>query len=668
MRAKRAQNSQYTPTKTRFLAWRSLAAVLHDICVAVFAWYLSYLLRFNFSIPADFIESLWIVALFIIPIQATAFFWFGLYKGIWRFASLPDLKRILLAITIASITIVALLFMFKPVDFVVPRSVLVLDPLLLVVMMGGSRFIYRSWKEHQLYGFNQMRGEPVLVLGGGETAIALLKDLERSQEWRVVGLLDDNLEIHGRELMGVRVLGNIAQLPEIAKAYDVRDVILAKPAQAHQERRRAIEIATIAGLNVLTVPSVEDLMNGNVKISKIRHVEIEDLLGRDVVELDSSGLQHLIEARTVLVTGAGGSIGSELCRQIVKFKPSHLICLDISEFSLYTLEQEFGRQNLSVKLHYLTGDVKNSARISAVLAMFNPSIVFHAAAYKHVPLMENGNVVEALSNNVIGTYTVAQACVAANVEKFVLISTDKAVNPTNVMGASKRLAEMVCQGLQNQVLTNQDNGSQQEQRHGDLAHRVTKFVIVRFGNVLGSSGSVIPKFREQIAKGGPVTITHPEITRYFMSIPEAAQLVMQAGLMGQGGEIFVLDMGESVKIAELAATMIKLSGFHEEEIKIEYVGLRPGEKLYEELLADDEHTLPTPHQKLRIALARPVDGEWVEALLLWIKTLQFADETQIKTGLKYWVEEYTPDIKVFSMDIDPQVEFAQAMNKQVTLH
>lgn len=656
--------------KTSHFGWRSYTAIFHDIAVAILAWYLSYLLRFNFNIPADFSTSMWLVAMFIIPIQTTAFFWFGLYKGIWRFASLPDLKRILLAITIASVTIVALLFMFKPASLVVPRSVLVLNPLLLLVMMGGSRFIYRSWKEHQLYGFNQMRGEPVLVLGGGDTAIALLKELERSQEWRVVGLLDDNFAIHGRELMGVKVLGHIAQLAEIAKAYDVRDVILAKPAQAHQERRRAIEIATVAGLNVLTVPSVEDLMNGNVKISKIRHVEIEDLLGRDVVELDNSGLQHLIEGNTVLVTGAGGSIGSELCRQIVKFKPKNLVCLDVSEFSLYTLEQEFTRQNLTVKLHYLTGDVKNNTRISAVLAQFMPKVVFHAAAYKHVPLMENGNVIEALSNNVIGTYTVAQACIAAQVEKFVLISTDKAVNPTNVMGASKRLAEMVCQGLQNQALSGlPSKDTQHKLAIEHTAHSVlTQFVMVRFGNVLGSSGSVIPKFREQIAKGGPVTITHPEITRYFMSIPEAAQLVMQAGLMGQGGEIFVLDMGESVKIAELAATMIKLSGFHEEEIKIEYIGLRPGEKLYEELLADDEHTLPTPHQKLRIASARPIDGHWVEALILWIKTLQLTDETQIKTGLKYWVEEYTPDIKSASVSVNPRVDYAQANNKQVTLH
>ena len=291
---------------------------------------------------------------------------------------------------------------------------------------------------------------------------------------------------------------------------------------------------------------------------------------------------------------------------------------------------------------YLTGDVKHRQRVKEVLAQYQPSVVFHAAAYKHVPLMENGNVWEALSNNVIGTYTLAQSCIEAGAAKFVLISTDKAVNPTNVMGASKRLAEMVCQGLQ-----------------GALG---TRFVIVRFGNVLGSSGSVIPKFREQIAQGGPVTITHPEITRYFMSIPEAAQLVMQAGLMGEGGEIFVLDMGEPVKIAALAADMIRLSGLQLDEISIEYVGLRPGEKLYEELLADDEHTQATPHDKLRIALARPVDQVWLTDLLTWINSVQSVSETQIKNELKSWVEEYMPQVQV---GLDTPVELNPT---QTTLH
>ena len=657
--------------------WRSLAAFFHDIGMAIIAWYSAYLLRFNFNIPIDFSVSLWIVALFVIPLQTIFFVQFGLYKGVWRFASLPDLKRILLAIASSSVTIVALLYMFKPTAIVVPRSVLVLDPLLLLIMMGGSRFLYRSWKEHQIYGLNQMRGEPVLVLGAGDAAIALVKDLQRSQEWRVIGLLDDDIDIQGREVMGVKVLGKVDQLASVAKAYDIKDVIVAKPADAHQARRRAIEMASQAGLNVLTVPSIEDLMSGHVKISKIRHVDIEDLLGRDAVQLDNSGLRNLIERKTVLVSGAGGSIGSELCRQIVKFQPNNLVCLDISEFALYNLEQEFSRQKLAVKIHYLTGDVKNKMRVNAILAEFKPTAVFHAAAYKHVPLMENGNVTEALSNNVLGTYTIALACAEANVEKFVLISTDKAVNPTNVMGASKRLAEMVCQALQSQTLSrqlaptlgqlNQLEFNKSVSEINEQISTITKFVIVRFGNVLGSSGSVIPKFREQIAKGGPVTITHPEITRYFMSIPEAAQLVMQAGLMGQGGEIFVLDMGESVKIADLAATMIQLSGFHKDEIKIEYVGLRPGEKLFEELLATDEHTLPTPHHKLRIASARAVDEDWVNKLLIWIKTLQSASETQIKTELKYWVEEYTPDLKV-AENVELKSEQLQATGKQVTLH
>ena len=312
-----------------------------------------------------------------------------------------------------------------------------------------------------------------------------------------------------------------------------------------------------------------------------------------------------------------------------------LVCFDISEFSLYRIEQEFAHACPGLKVEYIVGDVKNARRVKEVLQRYQPSVVFHAAAYKHVPLMENMNVHEALANNAIGTYTLAKACKEADVAKFVLISTDKAVNPANVMGASKRLAEMVCQGLQ--------------EKSG------TQFVIVRFGNVLGSSGSVIPKFREQIAKGGPVTVTHPDITRYFMSIPEAAQLVMQAGLMGGSGEIFVLDMGEPVKIADLAQDMIRLSGLQAEDIEVVFTGLRPGEKLYEELLSDDERTLPTPHAKLRIAVARTADKAWVRALLKWIDSTSSLDESTIKRELKMWVEEYSGGDQITSTDSQPLV-------------
>jgi len=306
-----------------------------------------------------------------------------------------------------------------------------------------------------------------------------------------------------------------------------------------------------------------------------------------------------------------------------------LVCYDLSEFALYQLEQEFSAQAVRTKVVHIVGDIKNEQRLKFILSRYQPSSVFHAAAYKHVPLMENQNVAEALSNNVLGTYTLAKACKEANVEKFVMVSTDKAVNPTNVMGASKRLAEMVCQGMQDVSKTDSIG---------------TRFVIVRFGNVLGSSGSVIPKFREQIAKGGPVTVTHPDITRYFMSIPEAAQLVVQAGVMGTGAEVFVMDMGEPVRIADLAKDMIKLSGLQEDEISIEYTGLRPGEKLYEELLADDEKTLPTPHPKLRIAMARSADKAWVKGLVKWIEGALTTDEIQVKEELKLWVVEYQGDV------------------------
>lgn len=604
---------------------RALFALLHDVFVVVASWVVAYWLRFNFDLPANFTSGMWMNLAWILPIQVTTFFIFGLYQGVWRFASIPDLKRILKAIGVSALLIASTYLMLKPFG-VIPRSVFLLNPILLLLAMGASRFAYRAWKEHHQYGSLVRKGNPVIVLGAGEAAVALVKDLARSEAWQVVGLLDDDRAMVGRQLFGAKVLGVISDLPTLAAKFEVAHVIVAMPSVDHAKRRAAVDIANACNMTVLTVPAFDDLMSGKVSISQIRKVEVEDLLGREPVQLDALGLHELIEHNAVLVTGAGGSIGSELCRQILKYHPSQLICVDTSEYSLYQIEQEFSQLGLDDKtdIRFVTANVRNEQRIQALLKTYEPTVVYHAAAYKHVPLMENVNVAEALCNNVLGTYTVAKACKEAEVSKFVLVSTDKAVNPTNVMGASKRLAEMVCQGLQ--------------------AKNGTKFVTVRFGNVLGSSGSVIPKFREQIANGGPVTITHPEITRYFMSIPEAAQLVMQAGMMGAGGEIFVLDMGESVKIVNLAKDMIRLSGLAEDEIEIIYTGLRPGEKLYEELLADDEHTLPTPHDKLRIASARSADMIWVKKLLKWIESIHNEDEQVIKAGLKTWVEEYKIDL------------------------
>jgi FlaA1/EpsC-like NDP-sugar epimerase len=400
------------------------------------------------------------------------------------------------------------------------------------------------------------------------------------------------------------------------------------------KEKKAAHIASALEMEVLTLPAMSDLISGKISVSQIRRIDVEDLLGRDVVNLDNRGLSELLSNNIVMVTGAAGSIGSELCRQALAFQPKKLICIDVSEYALYTLQQEFERLKTTTLVIYIVADVKNKTRINRVLLEHRPRVVLHAAAYKHVPMMENNNVVEALINNAYGTYQLASACQTAQVDKFVLVSTDKAVNPTNVMGASKRLAELICQSLQNRKVANK------------LAK--TQFITVRFGNVLGSSGSVIPKFREQIAIGGPITITHPEITRYFMSIPEAAQLVLQAGTMGNGGEIYVLDMGEPVKILDLAKDMIKLSGLHHDDIQIEFTGLRPGEKLYEELLANDENTLPTTHEKLRIAQARTVNEAWLDNLLSWLETLPNLSETQIKAQLNAWVEEYQQDTNTLS--------------------
>ena len=602
---------------------RTLMAAAHDVAAAALAWWIAYLLRFNFDIPPEYLAMMLSALPWVVAVQATIFLYFGLYRGIWRYASLPDLKRIVVAVAVAAATLTALFFMLH---VGVPRSVLVLDPLLLAMTMAGSRLAYRMSKERRVSILLPAEREPVLVLGAGEAGASLVAELALSRELRVVGVLDDDRLKRGRQMHGVSILGAFDELPRWRSELSVSKAIIALPSASHQVRRRVVDICQESEVQPLTVPSFDDLLSGKVTVSQIRKVELDDLLGRDPVTLDVTGLSEWISGRTVMVTGAGGSIGAEICRQLLRFRPRAMVLLEQNEHALYLIEQELPRLSPETHFFWGIGDIKNRDRVEQLMALNRPSAVFHAAAYKHVPLMEDENAWQALTNNVSGTRVLAESAIKHGVEKFVFVSTDKAVNPTNVMGASKRLAELVCQGLQ------KPSG--------------TRFVLVRFGNVLGSTGSVVPKFRTQIAAGGPVTVTHPEIRRYFMSIAEAAQLVLQAGLMGKGGEIFVLEMGEPVKIAELARDLIRLSGFSEEEIRIEYTGLRPGEKLYEELLATDENSLPTPHPKLRIAKARSENRVWLDGLLSWLERPAPASSDEIKRQLARWVPEYRAETVV----------------------
>jgi FlaA1/EpsC-like NDP-sugar epimerase len=599
---------------------RTLLVVVHDVVAASVAWLLSFWLRFNLDLPQEVWWAAIQAGVWAVPAQALIFWMLGLYRGIWRYASIHDLKTIMSAVIIAAL-VAPLIVLLLGIQANVPRSVFLINPILLLVLMGGSRLAYRTWKEYRQYGVMHKQGEPVIILGAGDAAVNLVKELSRSDKWRIVGLLDDNREKLGRLLHGIKVLGPIEDIQLWAKKLRVVQAIIAMPSATHAIRRRAVELCAEVDVTVLTVPALSDLVSGKVTVSQVRKVEVEDLLGRESVNLDTEGLREFLSAQVVLVTGAGGSIGSELCRQIAKFEPSVVVLFELSEYALYNVSQEFSERFPDIQFECIVGDTKNPSRVNSVLRHYAPSVIFHAAAYKHVPLMEDLNAWEAIQNNVLGTYVLAKAAVENSVKKFVLISTDKAVNPTNVMGASKRLAEMVCQAYQGE--------------------NVTRFAMVRFGNVLGSTGSVIPKFHEQISRGGPVTVTHPDIIRYFMSIPEAAQLVLQAGCMGLGGEIFVMDMGEPVRIVDLAQDMIRLSGFSEDEIKITYTGLRPGEKLFEELLADDEHTLPTPHPKLRVARARSADQPWLTDVIRWMKENESMDDAHVRRDLKKWIPEYS---------------------------
>ncbi|GAB6846296.1 polysaccharide biosynthesis protein [Paraburkholderia kururiensis] len=607
----------------RFKArWLSLSAFAFDLCAVSAAWLLAYVIRFNGPVPAEFWNSGLHALFWVLVIYGLMFRGYGLYRGMWVFASLPDLVRIAKAVCVGALAVVIASALLQPKP-VVPRSVLLVSPMLLFLAMGGSRALYRAAKEFYRYGGLVGQGKPVLVLGAGTAGANLVRELKRSGEWRLVGLLDDDPVKQGRELYGYRVLGPIGDLQKISSGLKVEHVIIAVPSASVEAHRRVATLCVRAGVKAMVLPALTPLTQGQAFLSRVRQIDLEDLLGRDPVMIDTVHVQALLRNRVVMVTGAGGSIGSELCRQILRFGPAQLVAFDISEFAIYRLNEELRDRYPEVSLVPVIGDAKDSLLLDQVMARYTPHIVFHAAAYKHVPLMEEVNAWQAVRNNVLGTYRVARAAIRHEVRHFVLISTDKAVNPTNVMGASKRLAEMACQALQ------------------QMSSR-TQFETVRFGNVLGSAGSVIPKFQQQIAKGGPVTVTHPEITRFFMTIPEASQLVLQASSMGQGGEIFILDMGEPVKIVDLARDLIRLYGFTEEQIRIAFTGLRPGEKLYEELLADDETTTRTPHPKLRIAKAREVPDNLLDELLPWLMQHRVPDDDEVRRDLRRWVHEYQP--------------------------
>jgi FlaA1/EpsC-like NDP-sugar epimerase len=601
-------------------SWLSAAAFCFDLVAVVVSWLAAYVLRFNGSVPPEFWHGGLNALVWVVVIYALMFRVFGLYRGMWVFASLPDLMRISKAVASGALVVMVGAAMLQPHP-IIPRSVLLVSPLLLFLATGGSRALYRALKEFYVYGGLKGQGKPVIVLGAGTAGANLVRELERSSEWRLVGLLDDDPAKRGREVLGHKVLGSISELPMWAEQLKTDTAIIAIPSASVEAQRRVATLCVRAGVKAMVLPALTTLTEGQAFLSRVRQIDLEDLLGREAVKIDMPHVEALLHSRVVMVTGAGGSIGSELCRQILRFSPLELLAYDHSEYAMYRLTEELHERFPGVSVIPVIGDTKDSLLLDQTMSRYAPHIVFHAAAYKHVPLMEEQNAWAAVRNNVLGTLRVARAAIRHQVSHFVLISTDKAVNPTNVMGASKRLAEMACQALQ------------------QTAPR-TQFETVRFGNVLGSAGSVIPKFQQQIAKGGPVTVTHPEITRFFMTIPEAAQLVLQASSMGQGGEIFILDMGQPVKIVDLARDLIRLYGFSEDQIRIVFSGLRPGEKLYEELLADDETTTRTPHPKLRIALAREVPDHFLDELLPWLMQHRILPDDEVRRDLRRWIPEY----------------------------
>lgn len=573
--------------------------IIVDILLLMFSLYFALLLRLDFNITKEYMYFFKISIIPVIIITLIVNKIFNLYNNIWKYASVEELMSIIYSLSLSNVIFIVYSYFinYKLLEsryFRFPFTVHIIFWIISVASLGGTRFIARVIEEKSMSKECVKSKKRLLIIGAGDAAALLIKEIKRSNNlnYETIGLIDDDRSKIGKLISGAKVIGTREDIIRLCLELKVEEIILAIPSASVETKRNIINICKNTNAKLKTLPGIYEIIDNKVNVSKIRDVNIEDLLGREEVRLNSENINKYIKDKVILVTGGGGSIGSELCRQIAKFNPKKLLILDIYENNAYDLQMELNYNFPNLNKEVIIASIRDEKRLKDIFQKYEPEVVFHAAAHKHVPLMEN-NPGEAIKNNIIGTYNVAKCSHLYGVKKFVQISTDKAVNPTNVMGATKRFSEIMIQAF--------DSVSE------------TEYVAVRFGNVLGSNGSVIPLFKKQIAHGGPVTVTHPEINRYFMTIPEASQLVIQAGAMANGGEIFVLDMGEPVKIADLAKDLIRLSGYQPEvDIKIEYTGLRPGEKLYEELLMDEVALTSTDHDKIYIEKPTNNSMEFIE--------------------------------------------------------
>jgi len=568
------------------------AVILHDFLMVMVALFATvWLMESTSSSLVESNVASWTSLLIVLLLQGSVFWATGLYKGLWRFASFQDLWNIVRASAFGTVAIAGVLVLVKGnvVEQWLPSALIY--PVLLFVLLGLPRMCYRFWKDSHVPGASTTEGfKRVLILGAGRSGVMLERELSRRGGFDVVGFLDDDRRLRGGQVHGIPVLGPIEQLPRFGASHKAELAIIAMPSASNQQMQRIVEICELSEIDFRTLPTLQDLGSQATNIGDLKRVVIDDLLGRDPVSLEWESIRAGLVGKRVMITGGGGSIGSELCRQIARLNPVELIVVDHSEYSLYKIDHELRSEYHDLLFYSVLGDICDPATVERVIGDYKPDVVFHAAAYKHLPILQT-QIREAFRNNVYGTMRVAEAAERHGVGTFVLISTDKAVNPANIMGATKRVAEMYCQNMN--------------------ARSNTRFITVRFGNVLNSNGSVVPLFQEQIAKGGPVTVTHPEISRYFMTISEASQLIMQAAVLGSGGEIFVLDMGEPVNITYLAEHLIRLAGKEPgRDIEIIYTGLRPGEKLFEQLFHELEPYEQTSHEK--ILLAHPREADWDE--------------------------------------------------------